>query len=160
MRMRVLGIDVGARRIGLAISDASATLARPLGCVGVSALDAAALTRVAAEVARLRDQDDGIETVVVGLPRRLNGEPTQMTAPVRKFAEQLGRACGLPIVLQDERLSSHEAETLLAERIKDWRERKRLLDAASAAVILQDYLDAGPARAARQPAPLVDGEDA
>ena len=152
--MRVLGIDVGAKRIGLAISDASATLARPLGCVTVTALDAAAVARVAAEVSRLGAGDDDIETVVVGLPRRLNGEPTNMTAPVQAFAEQLGRAYGLPVVLQDERLSSHEAETLLAERIKDWRERKRLLDAASAAVILQDYLDS------RQPAQLAEGEDA
>ena len=56
----------------------------------------------------------------------------------------------VPIVLQDERLSSREAESLLARRIKNWRDRKPLLDAASAAVILQDYLDS------RAPAPPVD----
>ena len=152
--MRVLGIDVGAKRIGLAISDASATLARPLGCVTVTVLDAATAARVAAEVSRLGAGDDDIATVVVGLPRRLNGQPTEMTAAVQAFAEHLGRACGLPVVLQDERLSSREAESLLAERIKNWRERKPLLDAASAAVILQDYLDS------RQPAQLAEGEDA
>ena len=152
--MRVVGVDVGAKRIGLAVSDPSATLARPLGCVSVAALDATAVARVRAEVERLRDEDDGVAAIVVGLPRRLNGQPTGMTTQVQAFADRLGHACGLPVILQDERLSSHEAESLLAERIKDWRERKRVLDAASAAVILQDYLDA------RQPAPVPEEYDA
>jgi len=151
--MRVVGVDVGAKRIGLAISDPSATLARPLGCVTVAALDATAVARVCAEVERLRDEEDGVAALVVGLPRRLNGQPNAMTAQVQAFATRLGQACGLPVTLQDERLSSHEAETLLAERIRDWRERKRALDAASAAVILQDYLDA------RQPTPLSEEHD-
>ncbi len=152
--MRVVGVDVGARRIGLAVSDPTATLARPLGCVAVAALDAAAVARVGAEVDRLRAEEDGVATIVVGLPRRLNGQPTEMTARVQAFADSLGQVCALPVVLQDERLSSHEAEMLLAERIKDWRDRKRVLDAASAAVILQDYLDA------RQPAPSNEDGDA
>src|SRR5262245_3590747 len=139
--MRVLGVDAGGRRIGLAISDATATLARPLGSVTVAALDADAVARVRAEVERLRRAEDGVEAIVVGLPRRLNGQPSEMTAQVQAFADRLGQTCALPVMLQDERLSSHEAEGLLAIRVKDWRERKRLLDAASAAVILQDYLD-------------------
>jgi RNase H-fold protein (predicted Holliday junction resolvase) len=85
--MRVVGVDVGTRRIGLAVSDLSGTLSRPLG---------------------------------------------------RRLAE----ACGLAVHFQDERLSSHEADAMLAVREKDWRVRKRQLDAMSAAVILQDYLDA------------------
>jgi putative holliday junction resolvase len=140
--MRVVGVDVGARRIGLAVSDPTATLARPVGCVTVAALDASAVARVGAEVDRLRAEEDGVAAIVVGLPRRLNGQPNDMTAQVQAFADSLGKVCALPVVLQDERLSSREAETLLAGRIKDWRERKRALDAASAAVILQDYLDA------------------
>jgi putative Holliday junction resolvase len=152
--MRVVGVDVGARRIGLAVSDPTATLARPLGCVVVAALDATAVARVRAEVERLREEEDGIGAIVVGLPRRLNGQPTELTTQVHAFADRLGQACGLPVVLQDERLSSREAEALLAERIKDWRERKRALDAASAAVILQDYLDS------RQPAPAPEEYDA
>ena len=139
--MRLVGVDVGARRIGLAVSDPTATLARPLGCVTVTALDAGAVAHVRAEVERLREEEDGVAAIVVGLPRRLNGQPTEMTAQVQAFADRLGQACSLPVVLQDERLSSHAAEALLAERMKDWRDRKRALDAASAAVILQDYLD-------------------
>src|SRR5687768_117345 len=152
--MRVVGVDVGAKRIGLAVSDPTATLARPLGCVVVAALDATAVARVHAEVERLREEEDGIAAIVVGLPRRLNGQPTELTTQVQAFADRLEQACGLPVVLQDERLSSREAEALLAERIKDWRERKRALDAASAAVILQDYLDS------RQPAPVPEEYDA
>jgi putative Holliday junction resolvase len=152
--MRVLGVDAGARRIGLAISDRTGMLARPLGAVRVAALDAAAVARVREEVERLRQEEDGVVSIVVGLPRRLNGQPNEMTALVRTFADGLARACGLPVALQDERLSSHEAETLLSARFKSWRERKRVLDAASAAVILQDYLDSRP----RTVAPV--GDDA
>ena len=140
--MRAVGVDVGGKRIGLAVSDASGTLARPLGSVTVAALDATAIARVEGEIARLRQEDDGVATLVVGLPRRLDGRPTEMTTVVEAFARRLAEKCALPLVLQDERLSSHEAESRLATREKDWRVRKRKLDAASAAVILQDYLDA------------------
>ena len=151
--MRLVGVDVGARRIGLAVSDPTATLARPVGCVTVAALDDGAVASVRAEVERLREEDDGVAAIVVGLPRRLNGQPTEMTTQIQAFADRLGKACHLPVVLQDERLSSREAEALLAERIKNWRDRKRALDAASAAVILQDYLDA------RRPAPVPEEHD-
>jgi putative Holliday junction resolvase len=78
----------------------------------------------------------------VGLPRRLSGEPNEQTALVVALAARLRAIVGdMPIVLQDERLSSREAETLLARRESDWKKRKPLLDAAAAAVILQDYLD-------------------
>ena len=140
--MRAVGVDVGGKRIGLAVSDASGTLARPLGSVTVAALDATAIARVEGEIARLRQEDDGVATLVVGLPRRLDGRPTEMTSVVEAFARRLAERCALPLVLQDERLSSHEADSRLATREKDWRVRKRKLDAASAAVILQDYLDA------------------
>jgi putative Holliday junction resolvase len=79
--------------------------------------------------------------VVVGLPKRLDGTPTDQTADVLRIAEALGARIGKPIVLQDERLTSIEAESRLALNERDWRRRKRRLDAAAAAVILQDYLD-------------------
>lgn len=147
--MRAVGVDVGGRRIGLAVSDASGVLARPLGSVTVAALDSTAVAQVEREIARLRQEDDGVATLVVGLPRRLDGRPTEMTPAVEAFARRLAEKCALPLVLQDERLSSHEAESRLATREKDWRVRKRKLDAASAAVILQDYLDARSAAAGR-----------
>jgi putative Holliday junction resolvase len=93
------------------------------------------------EIAALRSEEDGLAAIVIGFPRRLSGEPTHQTAAVTDLASRLKDALDLPIVLQDERLSSREAESILARREKDWRKRKEQLDAASAAVILQDYLD-------------------
>ena len=142
--VRALGIDYGRRRIGLAISDPTGMLARPwktIACAGGAATVAASL---AAEIAVLASEEDGLSAVAIGYPRRLNGEPNGQTAPVEAIVSALRSLVDLPIVLQDERLSSREAESLLAQREKDWRKRKPLLDAASAAVILQDYLDAQP----------------
>jgi putative Holliday junction resolvase len=94
-----------------------------------------------AEVAALAAEDDGLAGVVLGYPRTLGGEATDQTAAVVGLADALRARIEVPLVLQDERLSSREAESLLARRLKNWRDRKALLDAASAAVILQDYLD-------------------
>jgi putative Holliday junction resolvase len=132
---------VGERRIGVAVSDASGTLARPVGVVQTSGLEGDALERTAAEISRLADEDDGLEALVIGLPRRLDGSANDMTPRVEAFAQTLGHRTSLPVVLQDERLTSLEAESRLALREKDWRARKARLDAAAAAIILQDYLD-------------------
>ncbi|MBI4266702.1 MAG: Holliday junction resolvase RuvX [Acidobacteria bacterium] len=140
----MVGLDVGERRIGVAVSDATGTLARPVGVLRPQALDTDAVPLAAAEIARLGREEDGVRSIVVGLPRHLDGTPSEMTARVEAFAQQLGRQTSLPIVLQDERLTSREAESRLAEREKDWRARKARLDAAAAALILQDYLDTRP----------------
>ena len=143
--MRIVGVDVGTRRIGLAVSDPSGTLSRPLGVVAVAALDTKAVAAVSDRVRALQGEDGPVASLVVGLPRRLDGRPTEMTARVEVFGRRLAEACGLAVHFQDERLSSHEADERLALREKDWRARKRQLDAMSAAVILQDYLDTQPA---------------
>jgi putative Holliday junction resolvase len=78
---------------------------------------------------------------VVGVPVRLDGTPNGLTARVLAFAAALRTRATQPVVVQDERLSSHEAESRLAVNEPDWRKRKPALDAAAAAVILQDYLD-------------------
>jgi putative Holliday junction resolvase len=138
--MRVLAVDVGERRIGLAISDVSRTLARPLRTLTVrSAGDG--VDQVAAEVARLTDEEDGLSTIVVGLPVRLDGSPNEQTPRVAAFVDALKMRISLPILTADERLTSREADSLLAQRTRDWRQRKARLDAAAAAVILQDYLE-------------------
>ena len=138
---RVAGLDVGERRIGLAVSDATGTLARPLGVLQTSGLDGDAVERAVAELARLGEEEDGLVSLVVGLPRRLDGSPSEMTPRVQAFAQALRTRTALPVILQDERLTSREAESRLALREKDWRVRKKQLDAAAAAIILQDYLD-------------------
>lgn len=139
--MRVVGLDVGDKRIGIAISDPTGTLARPVGVLRPSGLELDALDVVAREIARLAAEEDGVSAIVVGLPRRLDGSPNDMTPRVEQFARRLESKTSLPVALQDERLSSREADSRLAVRDKDWRSRKAKLDAAAAAVILQDYLD-------------------
>ena len=138
---RALGIDYGSRRIGLALSDATGLLARAWKTVERVGNPVQVATALAREITTLASEDDGLAVVIVGLPRRLNGEPTDATPTVLALADRLREAIDIPVVLQDERLSSHEAESLLAQREKDWRKRKAMLDAAAAAVILQDYLD-------------------
>jgi putative pre-16S rRNA nuclease len=138
---RVAGLDVGERRIGIAISDVTRTLARPVSVLRTSGLDGDAVDRAVVELQRLAAEEDGLTSLVVGLPRRLDGSPNDMTPRVEAFAAALGARTALPVVLQDERLTSREAESRLALREKDWRARKKHLDAAAAAIILQDYLD-------------------
>jgi putative Holliday junction resolvase len=142
--MRFLGVDFGRRRIGLAVSDATGSLARPWQTVTAGATPALSAAEIARVVAT-RDGDDDLSelgAIVVGLPRRLNGADNEQTSAAREFARTLGELTHLEIHLQDERLTSHEAESRLAERERDWRRRKTKLDAAAAAIILQDFLDA------------------
>src|SRR5437763_9248210 len=113
--MRVLGVDVGARRVGLAISDATGTLARPLTTLTVAG-EAEAIDRVADAIATLASEEDGLSAVVVGLPARLDGTATDATARVRAFIDTLTRRTSVPIATEDERLSSREAESRLAIR--------------------------------------------
>jgi putative pre-16S rRNA nuclease len=137
---RVLAVDVGARRVGLAISDVSRTLARPLETIAITS-DADAVDRVARRILELAEEDGGLAIVVVGMPARLDGTPTPQTSRVAAFISRLKARTPLKVEMEDERLSSWEAESRLAVRERDWRERKKKLDAAAAAVILQDYLD-------------------
>ena len=137
----MVGLDVGERRIGVAISDATRTLARPVAVLQIARLDASAVALAAGEIARFSAEEGGVAAIVIGLPRRLDGRPTGLTAGVQAFASQLGASTGLPVAFQDERLTSVEAESRLAERDKDWRSRKKRLDAVAAAIILQDHLD-------------------
>jgi putative Holliday junction resolvase len=140
--MRILGVDDGRRRIGLAVSDPSGTLARPAETVAGHDDPAAAAREIVAAIGRIEAGDEPVSTIVVGLPLRLDGTPNEQTDHARALAAELQRLTGCDVILQDERLTSREAESRLAVRERDWRVRKRRLDAAAAAVMLQEYLDA------------------
>jgi putative Holliday junction resolvase len=137
--MRILAVDVGRRRVGLAISDPSGTLARPLTTLSVTG--STMLSSVVAAIERLSSEADGLARIVVGLPRHLDGTESAETRIVEQFVSALRKRTEVPVVTEDERLSSREAESRLALRERDWRKRKANLDAAAAAVILQDHLD-------------------
>jgi putative Holliday junction resolvase len=143
--MRAMGVDYGQQRIGLALSDASGMLARPWKTIRRAGNPSQVAQALAAELQALDAAGEGVGVMVLGYPRRLSGEASGQTAAVQRVADRLKALIAIPVVLQDERLSSHEAEALLAQRERDWRKRKAQLDAMSAAVILQDYLDAADA---------------
>jgi putative Holliday junction resolvase len=143
--MRFLGVDCGRKRIGLALSDPTATLARPWQTVPAGETPAASAGRIAALAATAVDPLDdssAIGAIVVGLPRRLDGSDHDQTKDARELATALAGRTGLEVHLQDERLTSREAESRLAVRERDWRRRKAQIDAVAAAIILQDFLDA------------------
>ncbi len=118
--MRALGIDYGERRIGLALSDPTGLLASPWKKIDNDRNVGAAAQRLAVEVNALIAEPDGLDAIVIGLPRRLNGEPSEQTVRVQKLAQ------------------------LLAQRERNWRRRKQQVDAMAAALILQDFLDHQP----------------
>src|SRR6185503_2869470 len=93
---RVLAVDVGARRVGLAISDASRTLARPLETIAVTS-DADAVERVARRILELADEDGGLSTIVVGMPSRLDGTATPETSRVVAFISRLKTRTSLTV---------------------------------------------------------------
>ena len=132
--MTVLALDVGDRRIGLAISDPTGMLASPLGVVerGPSDLD---------DVLRVAMDNDATE-VVVGLPLTLAGESRAQAGKVRGFVHELRSKTDLPVTTVDERLSTVQAQRMLRESGSGRRNQDRgRLDSAAAAVILQAYLD-------------------
>lgn len=131
--MRVLGIDIGTVRVGVALSDPSRTVATPHSTLPAGDALAARIAVLAADVA--------CDTVVVGLPKGMSGRDTASTRLARALAAQLTEQ-GLNVHLWDERLSSAEAERVLlgAGRRREQRQVER--DPIAAAIILQGWLDA------------------
>src|SRR5689334_11589119 len=107
MTGRVLAVDIGARRVGLAISDTSRTLARPLETIAVSS-DADAVASVARRIGQLAEEDGGLALVVVGMPAALDGTATRQSARASAFIAALAKQTTLPIATEDERLTSRE----------------------------------------------------
>lgn len=136
---RILGVDYGERRVGLALSDETATIASPLPTLKRRK----GKRPPVAPVARLAE-DHGVEEIVVGLPLDLDGEDSDWTRDVRKFASDLGDRTGLPVFCQDERMTSVRAERAVRSigLPKARREEKERIDAAAAVLILQAHLDA------------------
>lgn len=135
---RILGIDFGERRIGLAVSDPTATIAQPLPTLQRRRGKRPPVAAVAA-LAR----EHGAEAIVIGLPLTAEGEESDWTREVRSFGEKLARATGLPVEYLDERFTSAQAERVIRSigLKKQEREQKERIDAAAAMLILQAFLD-------------------
>lgn len=140
-RPRVLGLDIGDRRVGIAISDPFGTIAQPLITMGRSSLK-----RELKNLGRLI-RKHAIAEIVAGNPLHLSGDISPQAKKAQAFATALRDAFGLPVHLQDERLTSTVAHELL-DRLGHPRgpARKAVLDQYAAVIILQDWLDARAAR--------------
>ena len=135
--MRILGMDVGDRRIGLALSDPTGMLASPFGFVERGPSDLADIMLIA--------EENEVVEIVVGLPLSLSGDSGVQAGKVRGFIMELRLQTDLPIKTVDERLSTVQAQDMLRQSGRRGRRDKGGLDAAAAAVILQAYLDYGRA---------------
>ncbi len=132
--MRIMAIDYGDRRTGLAFSDLGATLCGD--AFTVDEWDAARLvTRIADEAAR-RD----VGTIVLGLPKNMDGSEGPRAEKSRELAETLRELTGLPVILWDERRSSIEAHNILRANGKREKKHKHIVDALAASLILEGYL--------------------
>ena len=132
---RVLGLDLGQSRIGVAISDPARRVAVPLGTIRTGAPE-----DVKAIAALVREHR--VTAIVVGHPLSMSGRSGEAADHAEKFAEALRGFMGVPVHLQDERLSTVQAERDLAAQGLRGRERREVVDQAAATVILQAYLDA------------------
>jgi putative Holliday junction resolvase len=144
--MRYLGLDVGDSRIGVAVSDETATLAS-----GRDTLVRVGRRRDLARIALLAREHDA-RGIVVGLPLNMDGSRGPQAEKALVFMEDLRRSTGLPVVAWDERLTSVEAEEILARaRVRArGKDRKKIVDQVAAVVILQEFLDHREARDATE----------
>lgn len=133
--MRILAIDHGTRRIGIAVSDELKTIAQPLEFVPAEPFGAF--------VTRLREiiADKAVELILVGMPRNMDGTYGPAAEKVRQFVDALKEQVAVPIRTWDERLTTAQANRFLIEADVRRRDRKQKVDQTAAAILLQSYLD-------------------
>ena len=131
MKKKIVAIDFGMKRCGLAISNETKTMALPWTTI------AGGLNSV---IAALQKREAEIEGIIIGLPLLMNGTRGDMAKTVERFAGALGTALQMPVVLVDERLSSKHAESALREVGETRKKRSEKTDETAAAFLLQSYL--------------------
>lgn len=133
--MRALALDIGEVRIGIAVSDAKGTLASPVKVLPASEVLNQARTF------RMILEDYEPDVLVCGRPKTLNGEDGPQAQRIMEQAQQIAKACGLPLEFQDERLSSAEAKRILREQGLREKEMRGKVDMIAASLFLQSWLD-------------------
>jgi putative holliday junction resolvase len=134
--MRVLGVDLGSKRIGIAVSDRSGTIASPLTVIqrsGSVARDHQAIAKLVAE--------EEAEAVVVGLPLNMNGSAGPAAQAAVKEAKALATVVGVPVHTSDERRTTVTADRAMMEAGMNAQARRKVVDKVAAAVLLQHWLD-------------------
>lgn len=142
VRERALGLDIGAKRIGVAISDEFGTIASPVGFVQRGPRDRQ-------ELRALLDRFGAVR-IIAGLPAGLSGREGPQAADVRNYADNLALDLGVPLDYWDERLTTTIAERSLIASGSRRDQRRERIDAVAAAVMLQGFLDAAATRRRRQ----------
>ena len=143
-KKRILSVDYGDSRTGLALSDPSGFLAQGIGCLREKGMRNVA--RMVAETAK----EKGACKIVVGLPINMDGSEGFRAEKVRAFADLLKEETDLPIVFYDERLSTMQAHRIMNMTETFGKKRKDNVDTLSAQIILQDYLDANRGKGDKQ----------
>ena len=134
--MRIMGLDFGDKRIGVAVSDPTGLIAQ-----GLAVLERGKSLK--ADLLRLRDlaEKNEVETVVIGLPRNMDGGLGPQAEKVRMFGQKLAGLLDLPVKYWDERLTTMAAEKLLIQADVSRARRRKVIDKMAASLILQGYLD-------------------
>ena len=135
MKKRVMALDVGTKRIGVAVSDEIGMLAQGRGYISRFS------DKKAVEEVRMTAEKEQVRGVVVGFPINMDGTIGERARDARKFAEQVKDATGVPVTLWDERLSTKEAERVMISADVSRKKRKEVIDKVAAQIILQGYLD-------------------
>lgn len=133
--MKILAVDLGLKRTGLAVSDVTETLASPVGTLVEPDLDA--LARKIAQAAA----EQHAEEIVVGHPRNMDGSRGESAQRAEAFAQTLEDLTGLPVKLWDERMTTVSATAYLNQTNTRGKKRKAVIDTVAATIILQDYLE-------------------
>ncbi len=133
--LRIIGIDYGDARVGIASADATLTLATAVCTINVKGMRDA-VSKVSQKLTEL-----GCELVVLGLPKNMDGSESFRAEKTHAFADMLTEATGLPVEFADERLSTVQAYTYLNITEFNGKKRREVIDALSAQIILQSYLD-------------------
>ncbi|MCI5501737.1 MAG: Holliday junction resolvase RuvX [Lachnospiraceae bacterium] len=136
--MRIMGLDYGAKTVGVAISDEMLLTAQPVETIKRER--AGKLRQTLARIETLMKEYD-VEKVVIGLPKKLNNEEGDRCDKTREFGDMVERRSGLEVVYQDERLTTVAADAVLAEGGVRKENRKEYIDKVAASIILQGYLD-------------------
>ncbi len=141
---RILGVDFGLKRIGLAISDPLKVIASPLENVEAGHTVESSAKKLVAHLETLKKEKGyHIEAIVIGLPLHMNGAESDRSSLVRAFKEHVASLSGLPVELFDERLSSVQADRALMESGFSRKKRAQVVDRVSAQIVLQTYLSRG-----------------
>ena len=133
--MRILGLDIGSKTIGVAVSDELRLIAQ-----GVTTLKRKGLDHDISELRKLIEEWE-VTKIVIGLPKNMNNTLGPSAKMVLSFIEELNKHSAIPVITWDERLSTVAAEKVLLEADMSRKKRKRVIDKVAAMLILQGYLD-------------------